>query len=492
MGDNPDRLYRLDGVVHIAGVVNEEELLGVLPPLACIDKFTVRCSWMQETFGEIPDGADDATIQRYARAYIMMLLGTQLFGDKSGTHLHIRWLPYVAKLEDMGGYSWGSAALSWLYRPAGYDTVRWPLASRWSGYNPTASERGPWVTHWRLRIDLLQAGDFTWMPYSTPEVVQVVHPEILEPRHMVLWRSLTSLIYFVVIEWHQVDRVLPQFGGVQPFPQSALNIDFLMAKDGRGSDRLSHDFLDWWAQHGQRFLSPELLLGDPRAVPIPAEALQRGPGRVPDMDRVDDVLDRRRGGRRRPAGGRGGQDDDDGGDHGGGDGRGDHVSTDGGDAGGMPGGVGGQEHGTRGRGSLGGDWYGSGAGEDAGKGPSGGTRGAFGDYFEDEAARQRQSTTGPQSHPAIDLNAPPSGMPHELFALGGTPPSTHLVGPQVVTRPSGPPPQTEGESSRPPTLVVQEEEAAGDGADEDELPVADRPRRVRRARCSFTGLHLFR
>ncbi|RYR20216.1 hypothetical protein Ahy_B03g065313 isoform G [Arachis hypogaea] len=226
-----------------------------------------RLAW--ETFGQIPDGADDATIQRYARAYIIMLLGTQLFGDKFGTRLHIRWLPYVARLEDMGGYNWGSATLSWLYRcmcrvanrnvvklagplqllqswifwrfpgfrPAGYDTVRWPLASRWSGYNLTSSERGPRVAHWRLRIDLLQADNFTWMPYNTPEVVQVVHPEILEPRHMVLWRSVTSLIYFAVIEWHQVDRVLPQFGGVQPLPRSTLNIDFLMAKDGRGGDR---------------------------------------------------------------------------------------------------------------------------------------------------------------------------------------------------------------------------------------------------------------
>ncbi|RYR20215.1 hypothetical protein Ahy_B03g065313 isoform A [Arachis hypogaea] len=540
-----------------------QELLGVLPPADCIDKFTVRCSWMQETFGQIPDGADDATIQR----------------DKFGTRLHIRWLPYVARLEDMGGYNWGSATLSWLYRcmcrvanrnvvklagplqllqswifwrfpgfrPAGYDTVRWPLAS---------SERGPRVAHWRLRIDLLQADNFTWMPYNTPEVVQVVHPEILEPRHMVLWRSVTSLIYFAVIEWHQVDRVLPQF-------------DHVLRFDVVPNPSPSHDFLDWWAQHGQRFLSPELLLGDPRAVPIPGEALQRGPGRVPDMDRVDDVPDRRRverrarvgtrrsgrewqwldqameagegrgrvraqrgrGGRRRPAGGRGGQDDDDGGDHGGGDGRGDHMSTDGGDAGGIPGGVGGQEHGTRGSGSLGGDWYGSGVGEDAGEGPSGGARGAFSDYFvgvpsddqtlhesqtwvspsrllsdmltsdgldvefrsshfleeisvimqEDEAARQRQSAIGPQSHLVVDLNALPSGMPHKPFALGGTPPSAHLVGPQVVTGPSGPPPQTVGEFSRPPTLVVQEEEAVGDGADEDKLPVADRPRRVRRA-----------
>ncbi|RYQ85764.1 hypothetical protein Ahy_B10g105363 [Arachis hypogaea] len=58
-----------------------------------------------ETFSQLPQGAHDETVRRYARMYIMMLLSTQLFGDKSGTRLHIRWLPYVARLEDMGQYS---------------------------------------------------------------------------------------------------------------------------------------------------------------------------------------------------------------------------------------------------------------------------------------------------------------------------------------------------------------------------------------------------
>ncbi|XP_020965423.1 serine/threonine-protein phosphatase 7 long form homolog isoform X1 [Arachis ipaensis] len=176
----------------------------------------------------------------------------------------------------------------------------------------------------RLKIDLLQPRDFIWMPYSALDVIQVVHPEVLEPRHTMLWRCVTSLIYFAVVEWHQVDRVLPQFGGVQPPPHPALNIDFLMSKDGRGGDRWfslhlpdchlhwqnraehilqfdivadpgpSLDFLAWWHQHGKRFLSPEMYLGDPRGIPILDEATQRGAGRIPDMDRVDDVPDRRR------------------------------------------------------------------------------------------------------------------------------------------------------------------------------------------------------
>ncbi|RYR74438.1 hypothetical protein Ahy_A02g009155 [Arachis hypogaea] len=102
MEDDPNCLYRLDEVAHIAGTIHLEphrcissmrwqhawvwfeELLGVLSPANCIDKFTVKCTWFQETFSELLHGADDETVRRYARAYIMMLLSTQLFEDKSG------------------------------------------------------------------------------------------------------------------------------------------------------------------------------------------------------------------------------------------------------------------------------------------------------------------------------------------------------------------------------------------------------------------------
>ncbi|QHN76537.1 uncharacterized protein DS421_19g644720 [Arachis hypogaea] len=383
------------------------ELLGVLPPANQIQKFTVNCTWFQETFRECPEGVDEET------------------------------LPFVARLEEMGGYSWGSAALAWLYwcmcrvanrhvvklvgplqllqswifwrfpgfRPAGYDAFSWPLASRWSGYNPGISEKGPRVQMARLRIDLLHARDFIWMSYNTPDVLQVVYPEVLEPRHTMLWRCVTSLKYFAVVEWHQVDRVLPQFGGIQPPPHPALNIDFLMSKDGRGGDRWfpshlqhwhlhwetradhvlrfdvvvdpgpSHEFLAWWHQHGKRFLSPEMYLGDPRGIPIPVEATQRGASRVPDMDRVDDVPDRRRverrarvgthrsqrrGGRRRGAAPR--QDSPDCGDHAAG--------------GGAP--VGGVRPA---HGGHGGEWYGSDMGDPSSHADTGLGEGPLRDYF---------------------------------------------------------------------------------------------------------------
>ncbi|RYQ88498.1 hypothetical protein Ahy_B09g095655 isoform G [Arachis hypogaea] len=187
----------------------------------------------QNKFRVLPAHALEETVQIYARDYIMMLLSTALFTDKSGARVHLRWLPYVADLDGLGKYSWASATLSWLYRclcrvanrnvknlsgplsllqswifwcfsafrPRGFDAILWPLAA------------------------------------SNLEVIQVVHPDILRPDHTLLWKSTTALIYFVAIEWHQVDRVLSQLGGVQHIPEPAINIDFLLSKDGRGPTR---------------------------------------------------------------------------------------------------------------------------------------------------------------------------------------------------------------------------------------------------------------
>ncbi|RYQ92509.1 hypothetical protein Ahy_B09g098739 [Arachis hypogaea] len=426
MGDDPARLYRLDGVAHIAGVINDELLQ----------------SWI---------------FWRFPR-----------------------------------------------FRPKGYETFSWPLASRWSGYNPSASEKGPRVQMWRLRIDRLQDTEFIWMPYSSPDVLQVVHPEALEPRHMVLWRSVTSLIYFAVIEWHHVDRVLPQFGG-ESRAETVLRFD-VVADPGP-----SHEYLEWWSQHGKRFLSPEMFLGDPRAVPIPVAASQRGAGRVPDMDRVEDVPDRRRVERRARVGTRRSQrdwrwldqameEDEDASPAGGGQrdqgarrrgcAAGDDHDDDqhgpvGGDGAGAVAVAGVSGHG----GGQGGEWYGSGMGDGADTGDAGLGSGPLGDYFvgvpahdqtlqestpwvslgsqwadflasdtldadfggshfldkitaimqEDVSARRRGQTSGTQAPLDVDLNEPPTTSVADHFALGGTPPSSYTAASVSVAGPSAAP-----------------------------------------------------
>ncbi|RYQ91101.1 hypothetical protein Ahy_B09g096956 isoform D [Arachis hypogaea] len=73
-----------------------------------------RPAW--KWFRVLPEDVTEDTVRIYARAYIMLLLSTKLFGDKSANRVHIQWLPFMANFDDMGSYSWGSAALAWLYR----------------------------------------------------------------------------------------------------------------------------------------------------------------------------------------------------------------------------------------------------------------------------------------------------------------------------------------------------------------------------------------
>ncbi|RYQ86521.1 hypothetical protein Ahy_B10g106189 [Arachis hypogaea] len=249
------RLYRLDGVAHVAGTIEEE--------------------------------ATEYAVRIYARAYIMMLLSTQLFMDKSANRVHLRWLLFVARLDDIGSYSWGAAALAWLYRcmcrvanrnvtnlagplqllqswifwrfptlrPPGFDAFSFPLASRysliysffqvhyvlylklhtyvlflqlrWATYLPSSDGKERRIIQYRLALDRLTHRDIVWEPYGSLDVLAVIHPEILTEEHSRLWRAVTSLIYFAVNEWHQVDRVFPQLGGVQHLPEPALNIEYL-------------------------------------------------------------------------------------------------------------------------------------------------------------------------------------------------------------------------------------------------------------------------
>ncbi|RYQ85043.1 hypothetical protein Ahy_B10g104531 isoform F [Arachis hypogaea] len=273
-----------------------------------------RPAW--EWFRVLPPDASEETVRIYARAYIMMLLSTQLFGDKSANRVHIRWLPFVANLDGMG---------------------------RWSAYLPPNDGKEQRVIRYRLALDRLTARDVSFIaarvllfivlePYSALDVLAVVHPEILTEEHSRMWRAVTALIYFAVIEWHQVDRVVPQLGGVQHIPEDALNVDWLHAKDGRGGDRWfphyyqkwhehwenrlnavisiervadpgpSADYLDWWYREAQRFLSLGAAFADPRGTQIPPEAYQRGSSQVPRRSQLPDMPDNRRVERRRRVG----------------------------------------------------------------------------------------------------------------------------------------------------------------------------------------------
>ncbi|RYR65944.1 hypothetical protein Ahy_A03g011869 isoform A [Arachis hypogaea] len=364
------------------------ELFGGLPPQNKVKQYTIHFTWFHERFTVLPNDATEETVRIYARAYIMMLLSTQLFGDKSGNRVHIWWLSFVARLDDMVSYSWGSAALAWLYRcmcrvanrtvtcnspdhplarycplwhtrPHGFafddrddsrsphihsskcimlgraariQHIFLPISFQVSHLLATSDHKEERVVQRRLALDRLGDRDIVWEPYASLDVMAVVHLEILTEEHNRLWCACTCLIYFAVIEWHQVDRVLSQLGGVQYELELTSNIDWLRAKDGRGGDRWfrsynqvwhlswqkkvdavlsiprvldprpSTNFLRLWCRVAHRLLSPDSLIADPRAEEISQDVVQRGSSQAPSRVPMLDVPDNRRVERRQRIG----------------------------------------------------------------------------------------------------------------------------------------------------------------------------------------------
>ncbi|MED6173361.1 hypothetical protein PIB30_058597 [Stylosanthes scabra] len=51
----------------------------------------------------LPDDVSEDLVVRHARASIMMLLSTALFGDKTAARVHLWWLPFVDRSGDTTG-----------------------------------------------------------------------------------------------------------------------------------------------------------------------------------------------------------------------------------------------------------------------------------------------------------------------------------------------------------------------------------------------------
>ena len=88
------------------------ELLGVVPSLSQIRGSAISAQWLREQFSYPPVGVDDVILQRYARAFILTLLGGALFADKTDTHVQLCYLPLLRDFTEISHYSWGNAVLA--------------------------------------------------------------------------------------------------------------------------------------------------------------------------------------------------------------------------------------------------------------------------------------------------------------------------------------------------------------------------------------------
>ncbi|QHO40429.1 uncharacterized protein DS421_5g137330 [Arachis hypogaea] len=90
-------------------------------------------------------------------------VGTILFGDKSGTSVHWKFLPLLRDFASIGQYSWGSACLALLYR----------ALCRASHFDCQA--RLGFVLN-RKALDDLQEGQFVWVAYAVDRIDSDIIP----------------------------------------------------------------------------------------------------------------------------------------------------------------------------------------------------------------------------------------------------------------------------------------------------------------------------
>ncbi|KAH1243250.1 Serine/threonine-protein phosphatase 7 long form [Glycine max] len=105
-----------------------------------------------------------------------------------------------------------------------------PLGHRWLRRGNQHIDNDD-VRVFRRKLDIMKHHEFVWEPYTTTIICNL--PPICVVGS-VAWFVVVPLICFQVIEWHQSDRVLRQFGMQQPIlgsPLQPLNIHGITLKD---------------------------------------------------------------------------------------------------------------------------------------------------------------------------------------------------------------------------------------------------------------------
>ncbi|RYR03913.1 hypothetical protein Ahy_B06g083322 [Arachis hypogaea] len=136
----------------------------------------IKLTWLRDLKENI-QLTDELSIQRYVKCHIMLLIGTILFGDKSGAGVHWKFLPLLRDFASIGHYSWGSACLAHLYR-------------RWRNW-----ERGDRryrylnLAHFRKAFDELQEGQ--GVPQQEQNLDKA-HGEVLTGPKNLNWATTPS------------------------------------------------------------------------------------------------------------------------------------------------------------------------------------------------------------------------------------------------------------------------------------------------------------
>ncbi|KAL9688081.1 hypothetical protein QQ045_032494 [Rhodiola kirilowii] len=232
---------------------------------------------------------NEETLKKYARAYLLNLIGSTLFSDKSGKTIPLYFLPLLEDLDRVRNYSWGSAVLACLYSnmcgacTIGHSQLAVPVVMPPADAEFEPALRGSWsylkwigpkcwvgVPHgsllqYRDAIQKMHPGDFIWRPYEN-NLFALLNPICLEGQQNT-WRADVPLICYNIIEWHHPGRVARQFGfrqGVPTLPIGSLDQSHVMDRKKNRDWAVFHaSYIALWFSRHERLIDRDM--GDPYA-----------------------------------------------------------------------------------------------------------------------------------------------------------------------------------------------------------------------------------
>ena len=100
--------------LHIDGRV-VTKLLDVTLPANALRGFAISMRWLCDQLSTLALDANEATLEWSASGFILALMGSFLFANKKGVHVHLCFLPLLRDLTHTTIYSWGGAVLAHTY-----------------------------------------------------------------------------------------------------------------------------------------------------------------------------------------------------------------------------------------------------------------------------------------------------------------------------------------------------------------------------------------
>uniref|UniRef100_A0A2N9IPV6 Aminotransferase-like plant mobile domain-containing protein n=1 Tax=Fagus sylvatica TaxID=28930 RepID=A0A2N9IPV6_FAGSY len=284
-------------------------LLGVDPPSPQLSGSRLSLNWLAQQFPPLAADADDVTVERYARMYILQLMGGSIFADKSQDKVHLMFLTLLEDFDVAGKYSWGGATLAWLYREMckaakigaseiggalillqlwardrfphiapqrllrehiepfvdieGQPLPRGPLGIRWRDDLNAQGVATHAVTSYRYMLDRQKPSQVVWQPYSDEVIADL--PEYCTVGKEI-WRAVVPLICFHIVEKHYPDRVMRQFGMQQHIPSNVNTDEKLHSIDlrGQGQKNWEHSHaphIELWQNRREHIASADPQVG---------------------------------------------------------------------------------------------------------------------------------------------------------------------------------------------------------------------------------------